>query len=79
MSETALERYLNLSGNSGVTCYDLGPGFIRVQFEDPTIYVYDYVRPGKNHVDRMTALAVSGRGLGTYIAQYVRKTYARKE
>lgn len=74
-----MERYLNLNGDSGVTYYDTGPDFIRVQFQDSTIYVYDHIRPGKHHVDRMKELAMSGRGLGTYISQHVRKAYARKE
>jgi hypothetical protein len=74
-----VEHYLNLNGDSGVTRYAIGRDFIRVQFRDPTIYVYDYVRPGKHHVDRMKELAVSGRGLGTYISQNVGKAYARKE
>lgn len=54
-----MEHYLNLNGDSGVTRYAIGRDFIRVQFRDPTIYVYDYVRPGKHHVDRMKELAVS--------------------
>ena len=74
-----MERYLNVSGDSGVTRYDMGPDFIRVQFQDATIYVYDHACPGKHHVDRMKELAASGRGLGTYISRCVRKAYARKE
>lgn len=74
-----MERYLNLNGDSGVTHYDTGAASIRVQFLDSTIYVYDHLRPGKQHVDRMKALAISGRGLGTYINQCVRKAYARRE
>ena len=74
-----MERYLNLNGDSGVTRYEIGRDFIRVQFRDPTIYVYDYVRSGKHDVDRMKELAASGRGLGTYISQNVREAYARKE
>lgn len=74
-----MERYLNLNGDSGVTHYDICVDCIRVQFQDSTIYVYDHARPGKHHVDRMKALALSGRGLGTYINQHVRRAYARKE
>jgi hypothetical protein len=73
------ERYLNLSGNSGVTNYAVGPGFVAVQFQDPTIYIYDETRPGKIHVDKMKALAVAGRGLGSYISQHVQKSFARKQ
>jgi hypothetical protein len=78
-SEASLERYSNLNGDSGVTHYSIGPDVIRVQFQGPTVYVYDYTRPGQHHVDRMKALALAGRGLATYISQHVQKAYARKE
>ena len=74
-----LERYRNLNGDSGVTHFEIGSNFIRVQFHDPAIYVYDYHRPGQHHVEHMKMLAVAGRGLSTYISQHVRNNYARKE
>ena len=73
------ERYRNLSGDSGVTSYATGADFIAVQFKTSEVYVYDYVTPGREHVERMKALAESGRGLSTYIAQHVSRTYARKQ
>jgi len=74
-----LKRYRNLSGDSGVTDYEIGVDYIRVRFEDGRIYVYDYRRPGQHYVDEMKSLAVAGRGLSTYISQHARKGYARKE
>jgi hypothetical protein len=74
-----VERYLNLSGDSGVTQYELGADFILVQFQDGVTYRYGYIRPGRHHVDRMKACAVAGRGLATYISQNVRDLYERKE
>jgi len=73
------ERYRNLGGDSGVTYYAIGPDFIAVQFHDPNVYIYDDTRPGLAHVEKMKALAASGRGLGTYISQHVRKAFARKQ
>ena len=73
------ERYRNLSGDSGVSCYATGPDFIAVQFQDSTVYIYNYDRPGGVHVDRMKALAADGRGLGSYISRYVRKSFAWKQ
>jgi len=73
------ERYKNLSGNSGVTYYATGSSFIAVQFQDETVYIYDDARPGGAHVEKMKGFATSGRGLGTYISQHVRTTYARKQ
>lgn len=71
--------YGNLSGHSGVTHYDPGPDFIRVRFRKGDIYRYTYARPGREHVERMKTLAGEGRGLSTYISQYVRDAYERKE
>ena len=73
------ERYRNLNGDSGVTYFAVGDDFLAVQFGDPTVYVYDYVQPGREHVEKMKELAVAGRGLGTYISKYVRKAFARKQ
>ena len=36
-----MERYVNQQGDSGVTHYEIGADFIRVQFGGPAIYVYD--------------------------------------
>jgi hypothetical protein len=73
------ERYRNLKGDSGVTYYAIGPDFIAVQFQDPTVYIYDDSRPGHVHVEKMKALAVRGHGLGSYISQHVRKAFVRKQ
>jgi hypothetical protein len=74
-----MERYQHLDGDSGVAFYECGPDFIRVQFRNGATYVYDHVRPGTNHVEHMKELARAGKGLSTYISQFVRASYARKE
>jgi len=76
-----MKRYANRSGTSGVSFYDDGQDFIKVQFGefDDWIYVYDHVRPGIAEVAHMKALAATGRGLSTYISQHVRDRYRRKE
>jgi hypothetical protein len=73
-----MQPYKNLAGDSGVTHYEIGPDFIRVQFRHGEPYIYDNTTPGAAHVDQMKLLAVAGRGLGTYISQHVRNSYARK-
>lgn len=35
-----MKRYQNLSGNSGVVEYELGPSHIKVRFTDGTLYLY---------------------------------------
>lgn len=75
-----MQRYLNLSGKSGVTHYEIGADYILVKFRgDEPPYRYSYARAGKKHVERMKALAVAGRGLGTYISQNVHELYDRDE
>jgi len=75
-----MRRYLNLSGNSGVTHYEIGDDFILVKFrgEGPP-YRYSHAVAGEEHVERMKALATAGRMLGTYISQHVHELYDRDE
>lgn len=74
-----MERYRNLEGESGVTSYEAGADYIKVQFRNGATYVYDHVTPGAEHVERMKDLARAGRGLSTYISRHVRAAFARKE
>lgn len=73
-----MERYLDVSGTSGIVAYEIGPDFIHVKFRAGGTYVYDGTAPGTAHVTRMKELAIAGQGLGTYISKYVRGNYARK-
>jgi hypothetical protein len=76
----AMNRYSNLSGRSGVVAYELGEGFLKVQFRhEPKIYVYDRTAPGAAHVRKMSKLAIAGEGLSTYISQHVRENFAHTE
>jgi hypothetical protein len=74
-----MDQYRNLDGESGVTAYESGPDYIKVRFRNGATYVYDYVTPGAEHVERMKALAHAGQGLSTYISRHVRKAFARRE
>ena len=73
-----MECYQNLSGNSGVTFYDIGKDCIVLTFKTGGTYVYDYTAPGKAHVEAMKQLAIAGKGLSTYINRHVRENYARQ-
>ena len=74
-----MERYQNLSADSGVDAYECGPDWIKVRFRNGPTYVYDSVKPGAEHVARMQELARAGRGLSTYISRHVQKEYSRTE
>jgi hypothetical protein len=74
-----MERYANLSGDSSVAFYEIGADFIRVQFSDGAIYLYNYGSAGAENIEHMKTLAQGGRGLGSFIIKNVKKRYARKE
>ena len=74
-----MERYRNLGGDSGVAAYEIGQNFIRVQFNDGSIYLYTYTSTGSHSIEQMKQLAAGGQGLNAFINTNVRKAYARKE
>jgi hypothetical protein len=73
-----MKRYGNLSGNSGVTAYEIGGDFIEVRFVDGAVYVYTYASAGRRHVEAMKRLARAGAGLSTYISRHIRAAYAAR-
>ncbi len=73
-----MPAYLNLSGRSGVIYYKSEDDFIEVTFKDHSIYLYNYIKPGKAVVDRMKTLASAGSGLNSYISSVVKKNYYKK-
>jgi hypothetical protein len=64
-----MQTYLNLAGNSGVEAFDILRTGIMVRFVSGGTYLYDYHVPGRMHVEAMKRLALSGRGLSTYISK----------
>ena len=64
-----MKRYRNLSGNSGVVAYAGGTDFVEVMFRSGDVYRYSHRSAGKESVEAMKLLAVSGRGLSTFIAK----------
>lgn len=73
-----MQRYANLSGESGVLAFELGRGSITVEFSDGWCYVYDEQSAGAANVVRMREFAEVGIGLCTFISRSVRQRYARK-
>ena len=69
-------KYQNRSGNSPITHYLNGNGYIVVRFNTGKDYTYSYAgKAGKLHVDNMQSLAVSGAGLSAYITRNVKFSY----
>lgn len=72
-----MKTYKNLSGKSGVLTYETGKTYIRIKFAgDPKVYTYNYLRPGKETVERMKDLALKGRGLSDFILEHVGVNFA---
>ena len=62
--------YENLSRRSGITHYEFYEDYIAVQFAgESKIYYYTEERISKHHLETMKTLALSGKGLATYINQ----------
>lgn len=73
-----MEKYKNLSGNSEVSYYETGITYIKIQFKDGSVYLYNNVKPGLDVVRKMQLLAAQGCGLNSYINLFVKHNYAYK-
>lgn len=74
----AFQAYQNLSGESGVEAFEIGPDSITVKFRSGRhlYYLYNSVRPGAAAVQELKSRALSGRGLNSYISRTIRTSYA---
>lgn len=75
-----MEDYKNLSGESNIEGFEIDEESITVKFISGTFrhYVYDQLKPGPAIVDKMKKLALSGRGLNSYISTTVKGNYSKK-
>ena len=76
---TRMTPYRNLGGDSNVSAYENGADWVRVQFNDGSVYTYTVNSAGSNNINHMKSLAVRGYGLNGYINSYARKLYAHKQ
>jgi hypothetical protein len=70
-----MERYKNLSGDSGVVAFEIESDAIEVEFQDGRIYRYTHDITGSAQVEEMKRLAAAGQGLSTFIARYIRDDF----
>jgi hypothetical protein len=73
-----VERYKDLSGEGGILAFEILDKAIILQFKGGDCYLYDYFKPGEEHVEQMKMLARRGKGLTTYVNQHVRANYSKK-
>ncbi len=73
-----MERYGNRDGNSGVEAFAIEKNAVVVKFRtSDALYRYSHASAGKGRVETMKRLAREGRGLSTFISQYVHDLYER--
>lgn len=76
-----MEKYPYKSEDSGVTHYKIGKDYIAIRFKNKwETYIYSHAQTGKLHVEKMKELALSGKGLSTYISQHpdVKNNYSKQ-
>ena len=73
-----MQPYRRLNQESGVTAFDTGPNWIRVEFVDAGTYTYIYASAGPILVEHMKLLAEAGQGLSAFISRHVRHRYAAR-
>ena len=65
-----MTSYKNISGASGITHYEIDEDYVAVKFTgERSVYYYTHSRISKYHIEKMKTLAISGKGLATYINQ----------
>jgi len=67
--------YKNFGGDSGIHAYELSEDCITIMFNDDSVYLYTYESTGKDNIEHMKALAVTGVGLNSFISRIIKKKY----
>ena len=68
-----MREYGNGNGNSGITAFEIGDGYIDVEFRNEKVYRYKEATIGRLAFLNMQVLAIMGSGLNAFINQNVRK------
>ncbi len=71
-----MHRYVNGEADSDIKAFELSSDSITVEFSDGTVYLYDCSSAGVANIQQMKQLALSGRGLNTYINNYAKRDHA---
>lgn len=70
-----MNKYLNITGKSGIKGYELGNDYIDIVFNSGKVYRYSYQSAGVSNIEQMKMLAQKGKGLNSYIMHNVRTKY----
>jgi hypothetical protein len=66
---TFMEKYLNFTGESTITHYEIGDDYIILKYKKD-LSEYTVSRNSKKHIDEMKVLAKKGNGLSRYITKH---------
>ena len=63
-----MQPYNDRGGDSNVDAFEIGDDYIKVRFQDGSIYLYTYAGAGSYHIENMKRLALNHDGLNAYIS-----------
>ena len=69
---TSLTPYGNGNGNSGIIGYEIGDGWMEIEYANGGIYTYTEANIGEVNFLKMKVLALEGSGLNAFINKEVR-------
>lgn len=72
------QKYKNVGGKSSVVMFELEKDAVNVRFSDRSAYRYTNQTAGPENIAKMKSLALSGKGLDTFIKETVKDRYCRK-
>ena len=74
-----MHKYGDGKHDSGVIAYLFVKNGIILKFKSKAeYYLYNYKKPGSEHLENMKKLAIQGSDLSTYVNQWVRDNYYKK-
>jgi len=73
-----MKPYFDPNHDSGISAYENGRDYIKIQFKDGAMYLYTYASAGSHCIEKMKSLAENGDGLNAYINEE-KPDYASKQ
>jgi len=70
-----MQPYKNLGSFSWISAFEAGDDYIKIEYIDGAIHLYNNNSVGSTHLTKMKELAVSGSGLHSYIIHHVKNMY----
>jgi len=73
-----MEKYRGIDHDLGVLEYEYSDDWIKIKFNDGSVYEYMSGKAGQDNIEKMKQLADKGNGLNSFIYRNVRFKYSRK-